>query len=83
MCGLVEAFVGSITLLRQTDICYPNGSKSSNYIAVASLFQSHTNHQWLLTSLSLWRLLFLHQKIFDVVLSITFRASWRWMKSEF
>ncbi|KAL7690728.1 hypothetical protein Plhal304r1_c011g0042691 [Plasmopara halstedii] len=61
MCGLVEAFVGSITLLRQTDICYSNGSKSSNYIAVASLFQSHTNHQWL----------------------ITFRASWRWMKSEF
>ncbi|KAL8014447.1 putative parvalbumin [Plasmopara halstedii] len=34
--GLVAAFVASDTLLRQTDICYPNGSDNTNSIAVAS-----------------------------------------------
>ncbi|KAE8969589.1 hypothetical protein PF010_g27319, partial [Phytophthora fragariae] len=34
--GMVAAFVASDTLLRQTDICYPNGSDSSNSVAVAS-----------------------------------------------
>ncbi|KAG3111394.1 hypothetical protein PI124_g9542 [Phytophthora idaei] len=34
--GMVAAFVASDTLLRQTDICYPNGSDSSSSIAVAS-----------------------------------------------
>ncbi|KAG1706822.1 hypothetical protein DVH05_027674 [Phytophthora capsici] len=34
--GMVGAFVASDTLLRQTDICYPNGSDSSGSIATAS-----------------------------------------------
>ncbi|ETL34407.1 hypothetical protein L916_13362 [Phytophthora nicotianae] len=34
--GMVAAFVASDTLMRQTDICYPNGSDSSSSIAVAS-----------------------------------------------
>ncbi|GMF32246.1 unnamed protein product [Phytophthora fragariaefolia] len=34
--GMVAAFVASDTLLRQTDICYPNGSDSSSSIALAS-----------------------------------------------
>ncbi|POM80782.1 Transmembrane protein [Phytophthora palmivora] len=34
--GMVAAFVASDTLLRQTDICYPNGSDSSSSIAAAS-----------------------------------------------
>ncbi|KAH7467343.1 uncharacterized protein KRP23_11667 [Phytophthora ramorum] len=34
--GMVAAFVASDTLLRQTDICYSNGSDSSSSIAIAS-----------------------------------------------
>ncbi|GMF11220.1 unnamed protein product [Phytophthora lilii] len=34
--GMVAAFVASDTLLRQTDICYPNGSDNSGTIAIAS-----------------------------------------------
>ncbi|EGZ09590.1 hypothetical protein PHYSODRAFT_305076 [Phytophthora sojae] len=34
--GLVSAFISADTLLRQTDLCYPNGSDSPGAIAISS-----------------------------------------------